>query len=215
MSMSRKLLLGFVVFGLVLAVGAGAAYWWFAQQQQQPIKITILGSKTSDQYCSITSGHLVVNAPQPGMVIGTVTKPGNSEQITYVILFRYSLAQGAVASQGYNCYCNMDGKTAVGKNSIELGDKRLSAEFRMELNETKTAVVSEQLTIGGKPRDMNEGQVFLIDLAAEGSEYQQQKVELDAIPFKLDSTNTVEQFAETLRQNLASKNPEIKAFLHK
>jgi hypothetical protein len=53
----------------------------------------------------------------------------------------------------------------------------------------------------------------LIDLTGETLAYQQRKVELPAFPFKLESTQDVEHLVETIRKNLESQDPEIKAFL--
>jgi hypothetical protein len=55
--------------------------------------------------------------------------------------------------------------------------------------------------------------VFLIDLTAQSPVYQQMKVELPAIPTRLETRENAERAAEAIRKSLESQDPDIKAFL--
>jgi hypothetical protein len=211
MATRRKLLLGLLVLGLVLVAGTG--WWWYSRSLSPPPKIVMRGSSGSSEHLSVSGGNLVVVVPKPGLFFGTVRKPGGQEQFTYLILFRYSHPQSGGSGRGIQFHCTSDGRSAETKNAIELDGRQIEAVYRIELSETLTAVAKESLTIDGKGQDMASGQVFLIDLTAETPNYRQKKVELPAIPSKLESAEDVERLAEAIRKGLESQDPEIKAFL--
>lgn len=165
----------------------------------------------------ISSRTLVVVPPKPGVLFSTVRKPGNQEQFTYLILFRYGPRLWSygniIISRGFVPRCTFDGTVAETNDRLKVNGKPIEACYRVELNETQTAVANESLRIGGKRVDMASGQVFMVDLAAESPVYQQMKVELPAIPSKLETTEDAERAAEAIRKSLESQDPEIKAFL--
>jgi len=214
MTHRRKLLLVLTIgLVIILALVAAAGWWWYGRFQSLPFKIVQRGSSTYSNNLGVSSGNLVVDAPKPGLLFGTVRKPGSREQFTYLILFRYGRPKSDDSSRGLQFHCTSDGKKAEANDTVELAGKRIEAAYRIQLNEKGTAVANESLTIGGKGVDMTSGQVFLIDMTAEAPVYQQKKAELPAIPSKLESTQDVEQLAESLRKSLESQDPEIKAFM--
>lgn len=165
----------------------------------------------------ISSRTLVIVPPKPGVLFGTVGKPGNREQFTYVILFRYGRRLrgygGGIISRDRKLLCTFDGTVAETNDQFEVNGKPIEASYRLELNETRTAVANESLTIGGERADIAAGRVFLLDLTVESPVYQQMKVELPAIPAKLETSEDAERAAEAIRKSLESQNPKIKAFL--
>ena len=94
-----------------------------------------------------------------------------------------------------------------------MNGKPIEASYRVELNETRTAVANESLTIGGKPVDITSGRVFLLDLTTNPQVYRQMNVELPAVPTKLESEEDAERAAEAIRKSLESQDSDIKAFL--
>jgi hypothetical protein len=211
MTRRRKVLLGILFVGLVLAAGTG--WWLYSRSQSLRFKIVMQGASSSSDNLGVSGGNLVVVAPKPGVFFGTVRAPGRQEQFTYLILFRYGRAKSNGSNRGIEVHCSSDGRKAETKDAIELDGKRIEATYHIELNEKHTAIEKESLTIGGQSLDMTAGQVFLIDLTAETPTYQQKKVELPAIPSKLESMQDVEQLAEMIRRSLESQDLEIKAFL--
>jgi hypothetical protein len=207
MTHRRKLLLGLLFLGLVVVAGAG--WWWYTR----PFKIILGGCRGSSDNLSVSCGHRVVVGPKPGVLFGTVRKPGRQEEFTYVILVRHGRPSSDGSNQGSRVYCTSDGSKAETKDEIELEGKRIEAAYRIELNQTRTAVATESLAIGGKSVDITSGQVFLIDLTAETPADQQKKVELPVIPSQWESPQDIEQLAEAIRKSLESQDSEIKAFL--
>lgn len=165
----------------------------------------------------ISSRTLVVVPPKSGVLFSTVRKPGKREQFTYLILFRYGRrlrSYGGITSRDRKLLCTFDGTVAETNDRFEVNGKLIDVSYRLELNETRTAVANESLTIGGEQVDIGDGQVFLIDLTAQSPVYRQMKVELPAIPSKLVPDEAAELAAEAIRQSLENRHPEIKAFLH-
>jgi hypothetical protein len=207
----RRQLLGLLFVGLAVVLGTG--WWWLSRPHTPPFKIVLKGSSGYSGNLGVSGGNLFVVAPKPGTFFGTVRKPDGQEQFTYLILFRYGLPKSDGTNRGLQFSCTSDGNNAETKNAIELDGKRIEAVYRIELNETRTAVENESLTIGGESVDITSGQVFLIDLSDESPVYRQKKLELPAISSKLESPQDVERLAETIRKSLESQDPEIKAFL--
>jgi len=207
----RKILLGLLLLGLV--VGASAGWLCYAQTQSPAYKKVMRGSRVTSDTLGVSSGNLVLVAPRPGVFFGTVTKPGSQEQMTFLLLFRDGRPWADSSGQVFQSHCTSDGKFAETKDVLELGGKRFEAEYRVELNQAGTAVAEEHLLLGGKRIDLAAGSVFLVDLTAKTLTYQQQKVELPAIPSPLESPEDVERLVETIRSDLIRQSPEIEAFL--
>jgi hypothetical protein len=213
MTNRRKLLRGLLLIGLVLVAG----WVWFTRLHTPALRIVEAGGRLTSDNLDISKRTLVVVPPRPGVLFSTVRKPGRQEQFTYVILFRYG---PRIRSFDFNirgpepdCMLDYFGTWAETTAVFELNEKRIDASYRVELNETRTAVANESLTIRGKRVDMTSGQVFLIDLTTEPPVYRQMKVELPATPSKLETPEDAERAAEAIRQSLESQDLDIKAFL--
>ena len=204
-----KLFLGFLLLGLVLVAGAG--WWLYAPAKLLPV--TVQGARSSSGNLTISGGNLLIVAPKPSVLFGTVKAPDGKERFAYLILFQYPHAKAAGSSPDTQFQCTSDGTKAEATHAIALEGKRIEATYRIELNHDPPTVAKESLSLGGKGVDLASGQVFLIDLTGETLAYQQRNVELPAFPFKLESTQDVEQLVALIRQNLGSQDAEIKAFL--
>ncbi len=210
MKKRTTILIGLAAVVLLLGGGVG---WWVAQSTATPFKLVLRGSRSTSDKLAISGGNLVVVAPQPGILFGTVTKPAGAEEFTYLVLFRYGLPRSDGSERGLRFQCGSDGQTAETSNTIELNGKRIEASYRIELDEERAAVASEKLTVGGQQRDPAAGLVFLIDLSEEAPIYHQKRVELPEISGALETPQDVERLAETIRASLARQDPEIAEFL--
>jgi hypothetical protein len=164
----------------------------------------------------ISSRTLVIDPPNPGVLFGTVRKPGNQEQFTYLILFRYGArlrSYGGIITGKRKLLCTFDGTVGETNDRFKVNGRPIEASYRVELNEARTGVANESMIIGGKPEDMTSGRVFLLDLTVESPVYRQMKVELPPIPLKLETKDDAERAAEAIRKDLENKDPDIKAFL--
>lgn len=231
MTHRRKILRCLLLIGLVLVAG----WVWFTRLHTPARKIVEVGARLSgadldfllpevrarlaSEGFHISSRTLVVLPPKPGVLFSTVTKPGNQEQFTYLILIRYGRRirgySDTLGRRPWIPICTFDGTVAETNDQIELNGSPIEASYRVELNDTRTAVANESLTIGGKCVDMASGQVFLIDLTDESPVYRQMKVALPATPSKLETTEDAKRAAEAIRTSLESQDPEIKAFLRR
>jgi hypothetical protein len=218
MTHRRTILRWLLLIGLICVAG----WVWFNRFHSPAFTIVEVGSRLTSDHLEISSDTIVVNPPKPGVVFATVKKPEANEEFTYVILVKYGRRITSYATyikpigrgrDPLHSKLEQFGRWAETGTGFELNGKPIEASYRVELNETRTAVASESLTIAGKPVDMTAGQVFLIDLTAESPGYQQMKVELPAIPSNLATKEDAERAAEAIRKSLESQDPEIKAFL--
>ena len=216
MAQRRKLLSGLLLIGLALVAG-----WLCFTLLHTPVyKIVKPGLRLTSDTLGISSKTLVAVPPKPGVLFSTVRKLGGQEEFAYLILFKYGRrirqhSTSIVRRGGSPAVCKLDhfGKWAETPAEFKVNGKPIEASYRVELNETRTAVANESLTIGGKPVDITSGRVFLLDLTTNPQVYRQMNVELPAVPTKLESEEDAERAAEAIRKSLESRDSDIKAFL--
>lgn len=217
---------------LLLACLVPLAGWlWYVQLHKPVWKVVEVGARITgadldfirpeirarlvSEGFHISSRTLVIVPPKPGVLFGTVRKPGNQEQFTYLILFRYGRrlrSYGGIISGDRKLLCTFDGTVAETNDRFEVNGKPIEASYRLELNETRTAVANESLTIEDNYVDMRSGRVFLVDLTTEPKVYRQMQVEMPAIPAKLETNQDAEGVAEAIRQSLENQDRQIRAF---
>lgn len=204
---------------LLICLIALAGWLWYVQLRTPARTIVEAGTRLSSDPLDITSRRLVVVPPEPGVAFSTVRKLGEVEEFAYLILFRYGeriRSHGSGLLKGgerrLRCMLESSGKWAETSAAFELNGKPIEVRYRVELNETLTAVASERLTVEGQYVDMRSGRVFLVDLTGTSTVYRQRKLQLPAIPVKLETKEDAERAAEAVRRSLEGQDPEIKAF---
>ena len=216
MAQRRKLLSGLLLIGLILVAG----WLCFTRLRTPAIEIVEPGRRLTSDTLDISSKTLVVVPPKPGVLFSTVRKLEDKEEFAYLILFKYGRRirqhSTSIVRRGSSpAVCKLDhfGKWAETPAEFQVNGKPIEASYRVELDETRTAVANESLTIGGKPADITSGRVFLLDLTTDPQVYRQMNVELPAVPTKLESEEDAERAAEAIRKSLESQDSDIKAFL--
>ena len=198
MNRKQSHLIGILIVGLVLA-SAYVVWSRHSWSSSQSFRVVVRGSTKSNDHIRISGGNLVVVAPEPGMFFGTVRRPGESEQFTYLILFEYGHSAKFESHHVMKSICTSEGRVAETRNSLELNGKQIEADYRLKMTESLSAVEQESLTIGGKTVDVSLGRVFLVDLSDERQEYSQRRIELPVIDSELETTEDVERLAETVK----------------
>jgi len=213
--MTRGRVFLFVLVGLALIGALGAATWWWYKKHPPapPSSMALCGTSVSTDILGVSGGHLVVEPPKPGLCFGTVRKPGHEDELTYLIVFRYGPGGWDNVSQRIKSHSQASGNIATTSDAIALGGQRIEAEYQIELNEVRTAVAREVLTIGGQRMDLLAGRVFLIDLTAETPVYRQKKVELPAVTAAPTTKSDLERITEAIRASLGAGDEDLKAFL--
>jgi hypothetical protein len=193
---------------------------WYVNLRKPAWNIVEAGTCLTSDNLDITSKTLVVVPPKPGVIFSTVRKLEGDEEFTYIILLKYgdrirSYSSGIIRKEGSQELCKLGhfGKWAETTVAIELNGKPIEVSYRVELNETCTAVANESLTVEGNYVDMASGQVFLVDLTAESPIYRQMKVELPVVPMRLETKEEAERASEAILRSLGNKDLDIKAFL--
>ncbi len=215
-----KILRYLLLVGLVLVAG----WVWFVRLRTPPWNIVEAGARLTSDNLDVTSRTLVVVPPEPGVVFSTVRKPGDKEQFAYILLLRYDrritsygsriVRPGPDSPSAPAAQLEHAGRWAETTAAFDLNGKHVEASYRVELNETRTAVASERLAVGGDTVDMTSGQAFLVDLRTERPMYRQMKVQLPPTPMRLATKEDAEQAAKAIRDTLAGQDREIWAFLH-
>jgi hypothetical protein len=137
--------------GLGLLIALTGAVGCSNRIAPQP-KYTAVGFRTATNGFAASGGHLVVHPGKPGVMFGTVTKPKDSPQLTYVILFKLppTTNQSSLALDGH---ARSEGGVEEVKSVCTINGKRIEATAKYELNAERTAVTKEKLTLGGKEVD--------------------------------------------------------------
>jgi hypothetical protein len=87
----------FFVIGLLsvcMLLLFGVVGWmWYSRMSPQAFRVVALGSTKSNDRIKLSGGNLVVVAPRPGLLFGTVKRPGEEEHFTYVIQFPHTVSR--------------------------------------------------------------------------------------------------------------------------
>jgi hypothetical protein len=192
--------------GLGLLIALTGAVGCDNRVAPQP-KYTAVGYRTATGDFAVSGGHLVAHPGKPGVMFGTLTKPKDSPQLTYVILFKLPPTTNE-SSLGLGGHTRSEGGAEV-KSVYTINGKRIEATANYELNAERTAVAKETLTVGGKEVDPGAGRVFVLDLTAASPTYQQKKIALPDVVPKIEETADVERYAEVLLIHLQEKEPGL------
>ena len=200
--MKRKKSRRYILFGLAgFFLGAVAAVWfWYAGTMSPSFRAVMRGSKKSNDRVSLTGGNLVVLPPDPGIFFGTVRRPDEERQFTYVVYFEYEVSAELLDDPiKVESHTDSEGSTMATHNSLSIGEKRIEAVYRLEFDDTMTTIERESLTLNGDVVDVSLGRVFLMDLAEDDPDYQQIQSELPVIDQRMETTEDVEQVAKTIK----------------
>ncbi|MHC4244177.1 MAG: hypothetical protein ACYSU4_17355, partial [Planctomycetota bacterium] len=147
----RKVLSGLLLIWLTLV----AVLLWFVQLRTPAWNIVETGTRLSSDNLDITSRTLVVVPPKPGVVFSTVRKPESPEQFAFIILIKYGHRLRSYSTTLLRreppprTLLDHSGKWGQTSAVFELNGKPIDVSYRIELNETRTAVTNESLIIEG------------------------------------------------------------------
>jgi hypothetical protein len=203
----RLLVLGLLVLLAALPVGAGAL--WFARDRTGSYRIVMRGGRR------LSGGNLFLVSGKPAILFATVTKPGAQEELSYVLVFRHALSAADLAGPGpyIDLGTSGEGRKQVSRDAITINGRRIEARYEVAWNETYTEVTREALAVGAQSKELNAGQVFLVDLAGQAPVYIQKNLDLMPSVTPLESPADVERLAEAILRSLENQDAETKAFI--
>jgi hypothetical protein len=201
------------ILGLVLfAIGCAGA-WWLGKVSRVPgegYKSVQSGGTYSSDGFNIRAGGIVILDPLPGMEFGTIKKPNGSEEIAYLIYFKYEAT--GMHSTGSSSNSHVAQKTMEMTNAFSIESRTIGVTYKVNTDEARTDGKGESLDLNGKSFDLNQGRVFLIDLTSNAPEFHQKNLKLPPITTSLNSSQQLEKLFKDLRTNLSKQDPEIDAF---
>lgn len=197
---------------LVLAGVVGVSGWCLYQSRSN-FRFVQRGGSSHTGDLTISAGNVFVETGKPGVLFGTVTKPGGREEIAYLILFRHGPSSSDLSAKSINANASCDRNKAESKASFALGGREFEVAYRIQLDDSGTHVASETITVPGETRGVEAGQVLLIDLRSPESSFRREKLILPPIVAPVQSQEDVEQLANATTKSLASQSPVVRAFL--
>ncbi len=213
MKRRRFLLLG--LFVLLAALSVGACVLWRARNGTGSYRIIMRGGKSSFGNLGISGGNLFLVSGKPGILFGTVTKPGAQEELSYVLIFRHALSAADLGVLGppADLGTSGEGRKQESRDAITISGKRIEARYEVDWNETYTEVTREALAVGGKSKELSAGKVFLVDMAGQEPVYIEKDLKLMSSVTRLESPADVERLAESILRILENQDGETKAFI--
>jgi hypothetical protein len=188
---------------------------WFARNRTASYRMILSGARNFFGEVGISGGNLFLVSGKPGILFGTVTKPGAQEEFSYVLVFRHTPS----ATAPLDLISPMDlgtageGRRQESRAAITIGGKRIEARHEIQWNERYSEVTREALAVGGQSKEMNAGRVFLVDLTGQAPAYIQKNFKSLPPVGPLNSPADVERVAEALLGSLGNQDAETRAFL--
>jgi hypothetical protein len=197
------------------ALFVGAGVFWFASNRSGSYSIIMRGARSFFGDVGVSGGNLFLVSGKPGLLFGTVTKLGAQEELTYVLVFRHALSAANLEGLGppMDLGTSGEGRTKQSRDAITINGKRIEARYEVAWNETFTKVIREALAVGGQSKDLNAGNVFLVDLAGQAPVYIQKQLKLRPSVTPLESQADVTRLAEAVLRSLESQDAETKEFI--
>ena len=166
------------------------------------------GTATSDDL-SVTSGNVILKEGQPGIAFAFATKPGQSKEFTYFVVFNHDLGNGDVNVKSIG---NSDGSTAHTFHSITAFGTDCKVEYRVGLKADRKTVETETTLIADAPYDPSKGKLFLIDMKATPPTVTQLNLELPSEIPNLKETDSVEKFSLDTLNGLRKTDKTVDEF---
>lgn len=125
-----------------------------------PDKATFSGGRAANGGFAISSPNLFIREGAPGVVFGTYGVPNMPDALSYFVLFKHP--PGGLAQPGFaprtSARDEADGLSA--SLNLDIGGARLGIAHRIALNEPRTGIAKETLSIEGKALDVSAGRFF-------------------------------------------------------
>lgn len=206
----RKRLIWLSVIVLILALICSSV--WFALYLKSimsvpPIKLALSGSGTRISTFQITNGNLFVETPQPAVIFGTLQKGEKEFEFVYIIVVKYPLKKSDKNENKLEFSGGANGRIAECKDAIEVNGQRIETRYRIELNEAKTQIDKEELSLNGQSIQPGSNLVFLYDLSAVNPVLLPLPIERPRLTHSVRSTSDVEQIGRSILAELKDHIP--------
>lgn len=164
------------------------------------------GGASSDKL-SVTNGNVVQKENQPGIALAFVTKPSESKDFAYFVVFSHDFPNGGMHTQS-----SSDGLTARTEHTIEAFGSECNVEYLVKLTRDGAMVSTETISIAGETYDVSKGKLFLVDMKVTPATVVQINIDLPSAIPDLKETQAVEKFGEETLDELRKANMTVDEF---
>ncbi len=166
------------------------------------------GVTTSDDL-SVTNGNVIVKEGQPGIAFAFATKPGQSKEFTYFLVFNHDFPNDGVNMKTQS---HTDVSTADTSHTITAFGTDCKVEYRVALKADTRTVETETTLIADAPYDPSKGKLFLIDMKTTPPTVTQLHLELPSEIPNLKETDATEKFGQDTLNGLRKADKTVDDF---
>jgi hypothetical protein len=105
------------------------------------------------------------------------------------------------------------GPSAKSSGSLEIGDRKIVFEYQFRADPARKAAPIETLTLDGKPVDLDQGRVVLVDLSPNGGTCKQVRVDLPESPTHPREIEQIESQAKAMLKHLRQQSKTVREFV--
>jgi hypothetical protein len=172
-----------------------------------PSKMILGEGQSTAEGLSLTNGNVILKEGQPGLAFAFATKPSQSKEFTYILVFNHDFPNGGIGTQS-----NSGGLTASTSHAITAFGADCKVEYRVGLNAVRKAVETEAILIADAPFDPTKGKLFLVDMKASPPTVTQLNLELPSHIPDLKETDAMERFAQDTLEGLRKTDKTVDEF---
>ncbi len=170
-------------------------------------KIIYGEGQVSTEGLSVTNGNVILKEGQPGLAFAFATKPSQSKEFTYILVFNHDFPNGGVGTQS-----SLNGLMASTSHTITAFGANCKVEYRVGMNADRKAVDTEAILISDAPFDPSKGKLFLVDMKASPPTVTQLNLELPSQIPDLTETDAMERFAHDTLDGLRKTDKTVDEF---
>jgi hypothetical protein len=157
------------------------------------------GSCEADGF-RVSGPSLYLRRNTPGVVAGMVQVPGEDPRYAYVLVIKGDPGRQFLAH--YDGKSDVSGSVAGSRGFVEIANKRVAFEYKVEVDPTGKQAPREVLSINGKDLAIGKGRVVFVDLSADQVSWKQSQVQLPKAPPWPALVDQVESQAQDLLEHL-------------
>ena len=167
------------------------------------------GSAVSDNL-AVSNGNVILKENQPGILFAFVTKPAQSKQFTYFVVFNHDFPTGA--TNAINTSSTSDGSSANTFHTINAFGAECKVEYHVTLTDDGKNVQKETTSVADKSYEQSKGKLFLIDMKTDPPTVVQTSLDLPSVIPDLQDTESAEKFGLDALQDLRQADETVDEF---
>lgn len=172
------------------------------------------GSGTEANGFSVHAGSIYLAVGQPGVLCGTVKKPGSNREITYLILCKHRATDGSQINHSAQSEASNGAVHEAKLNQVlELHGQKMTYLHEIVYDTATSTSKSEEATINGQKIDLSKGRLILVDFTAGKLTWKQVSAKMPTRLPALDDLDGVRELAKRVQAELPAESKDVQEFL--